>query len=531
MRRLFVAVLLGGSLLARPVAAQTSGPVPEGPTLTTDRPAYARGQVIRVEGEGWPARTLLTVELCGNEAANGSVDCDARNATTGAATADGTLFVDLLASAPPSLCPCVVHVFSPGGAVDLGVRVRIEGVPEGEVTADELPARRLEVTELGLTRSRGLATWFGAAPTGTLRATVANTGEVPVQGAALRVRWGRSVAGTRTIDADDVGPLAPGETVEVEIPVELEPVSFGRYVVSAGVTGFSGSTETTALSTYPVGLILVVMLLATALVALRVWRFWHEDEDEDEAAPVPVLPRPEPAPVAPVVEDAADTGPPLRRVPTPVRAGVLVVVLAVALTGVVRGCADDPAEEDLTPEELCAELREIDPGRSFAGASAERLAAAAVRVSDLEDRVPRSVAGAVSAITTEIDEDPTVLALPRLEQGDEGYTQAYQAAYALRFDGEITVAAALLERYGVDECDMEPSGAFDIDAVRDRDLDPAAVPVLTQDEIEALRVEFSPSDVEGFELEPFEIPEVEFDDDLDGFELEVPEIPRPELGP
>lgn len=527
MRRLFVAVLLGGLLLARPAAAETTVAPPDEPTLTTDLPAYARGQVIRVEGEGWPARTLLTVELCGNEAANGSVDCDARNATTGATTSDGRLIATLLASAPPSPCPCVVHVFSPGGATDLGVRVRIEGVPTAEVTTTDLPTRRLEVTDLDLRRGGGAAIWFGGAPTGTLRATVANTGDVPVEGAALRVRWGRSATGTRVVDADDVGPLAPGETTVVEVPVRMEPLAFGRYVVAADVAGFSGSAETTALSSYPVGLILLGVLVVAGLLARTLWRDRLADDEDDPAPP----PAPEPAP-APPAEADVEAPAPARRIPVPVRAGVgVAVVVGVALVGgLVRGCSDDDVGR-ITDEQLCTELREIDPGRSFAGEGVERLAAAAVRLHDLEGRVPRAVAGAVSAIATEVDEAPAVLDLPRLDQGDDGYTEAYQAAYALRFDSEVAVAAALLERYGIDECGLEPSGAFDIEAVRDRDLDPADVPVLTQEDLDALRVEFSPTELDGFALEPFEIPEVEFDDDLDGFELEVPEIPQPDLGP
>ncbi|HEU5151626.1 MAG TPA: hypothetical protein VFU19_14085 [Iamia sp.] len=531
MRRLLAVALLGVLLVARPVAGQES----EGPTLTTDRPAYARGQVIRVEGEGWPSRTLLTIELCGNEAANGSIDCDSRHATTGATTADGRLFVNLLASAPPSPCPCVVHVFSPGGNTDLGVRVRIQGVPEAEVSTAEVPNRRLEVTDVEISTSNRLATWFGAAPRGTMRATVENTGDVPVHDAALRVRWGRSEAGTRTIDAEDLETLEPGESTVVEIPVEMEPLSFGRYVVSAGVAGFSDSTAHDAITAYPLGLILLAVLGVAALVAVRAWRARLAGGEPEPGPPLVAPPPPAPAPAPePAVDaegddDDADDG--LRRIPLPVRAGVgVAVVLAVVLTGAfLRGCADDDGGA-VSEDDLCEALVEIDPGRAFGGGSAERLAASAVRVYDLQDRVPEEVAGAVSAITNEIDEDPTVLDLPRLEQGDEGYTEAYQAAYALRFNSEVAVAAALLERYAVDECGMAPSGAFDLEAVRASDLDAAAVPVLSQDEIDALRIEFTPADVEGFELKPFEIPQVSFDDDIEGFELEVPEIPQPDLG-
>jgi hypothetical protein len=210
-----------------------------------------------------------------------------------------------------------------------------------------------------------------------------------------------------------------------------------------------------------------------------------------------------------------------------VRSTALGALLVLAIGA--SACSDDGAEE-LTSEELCTALGDIDPGNSFAGDDATTFAGAARRVAELADRAPEEVSSAMAVIAAKVDENPAVRDLPDLEQADDGYADAFQASYALRFDAEVAVAAALLERYGVDECGLEPSGRFDIEAIRDSDLAAAEIPPLTQQELEALRIEFTPADLRGFELRPFEIPDVQFDQDLSEFRLEEPEIPRPQLG-
>lgn len=262
-------LLAGAALSALPAAAQSDE---EPPTLTTAEPVYDRGQTIRVEGEGWPSNEVLTVELCGNEAANGSVDCDARNAKTVATTRDGKLFVDLLATSPPSPCPCVVHVFLPGGELDLAVRVGINGVPTAPVQAVEGPARSLDVTAAALSGGGSLGSWFGAAPTRTLTLTVENDGEVPLEGAALRIGWGRPDDPSRIVEAPDLERLEPGESVEVEVPVTLAPLAWGEYAVAGRIVGFEGSQFETTTSSYPWGLILLPFVAIAALIARSVVR-------------------------------------------------------------------------------------------------------------------------------------------------------------------------------------------------------------------------------------------------------------------
>lgn len=278
------AVAVGALVLAGPASAQE---VDDVPTLRTERPVYDRGQSIRVEGEGWPGNTVLTVELCGNEAANGSVDCDARNAKTVATTRDGALFVDLLATSPPSPCPCVVHVFLPGGDLDLAVRVGINGVPTAPVEVVTGPARQLDVTSASLDGGSTLGSWFGGAPTRTLRLTIENTGDVALEGSALRVGWGRPSDPSRVVDAPNLERLEPGESVEVEVPVTLAPLAWGDYVAAGRIAGFEGSQFEASTTSYPWGLILLPLVLVGVVVGAVVIRSRRGVESEGAASAEP----------------------------------------------------------------------------------------------------------------------------------------------------------------------------------------------------------------------------------------------------
>lgn len=218
---------------------------------------------------------------------------------------------------------------------------------------------------------------------------------------------------------------------------------------------------------------------------------------------------------------------------TSVRRRAAAAATAVCLATTILGaCSGGEDAEPLTKKELCTELRKIDPGPSFAGDDAVALAKATSRIQALAERSPKATRAAMKAIAAAAHKQPDLAKLPDLKQGDEAYGAAYQSAYAFRFDKKVGVAAALLERYGVDECGMEPSGLFNIEAVRDSDLTAAAIPVLTQKDLEELRVEFEPADLEGHELKPFEIPPVEFKKDLDEFKLQPNEktIPESKLG-
>lgn len=216
----------------------------------------------------------------------------------------------------------------------------------------------------------------------------------------------------------------------------------------------------------------------------------------------------------------------VRRGPLALGAGATAAVLLLW----AGPCTRDAPREAVSKDDLCEVITEIEPGTAFAGGSASALASATAEIADLRGRASGDVGEAIDVVAQRADAFPQVLDLPGLEQGDDGYAEAFQAAYALRFDSQLAVAAALIERYGVDECGLEASGLFDIDAVRASDLGGAEIPVLSQEELDGLRVEFDPAEFSEFELQPFEVPEVTFDEDFGEFTLDPPEFPQPDLG-
>lgn len=208
------------------------------------------------------------------------------------------------------------------------------------------------------------------------------------------------------------------------------------------------------------------------------------------------------------------------------------VAALVVLAGGVGGWAgsrsgDEPAA--LTTEEMCDLLREVDPGPALGSGNLRDRAGAVVVLGEVADRAPDDLRGALAVLAAQADAEPLLADFPTLEPGDDDYGLAYQAAYQLSFDSQVTVAGGLVERYAVDTCGMEASGLFDIDAVRDSDLRGADIPVLTQEQLEQLRVSFDGADFSEFELEPFEIPPVEFNEDFGEFQLDLPEMRPPDL--
>ena len=63
-----------------------------------------------MSGRGWDPRSNVVVELCGNLAIGGSVDCDIRGSRVVAVGPDGRFAAELVVGALPAPCPCVIRV-------------------------------------------------------------------------------------------------------------------------------------------------------------------------------------------------------------------------------------------------------------------------------------------------------------------------------------------------------------------------------------------------------------------------------------
>jgi hypothetical protein len=229
---------------------------------------------VVVEGRGFPSQTYnVQVEVCGNQALNGTADCNSPTARTTFTDAAGSFSLDLVVAMPPKPCPCVVVAFAPALSDLVTVPFAVIGAPEAAPAAPP-PAfaqKTLKVEGARLEGNRDWQTWFGASTTRDLVFTVYNTGTAPVDDPPLVLTAGKGNNPGGVVTSPRVGHIEPGARRVVRAAVPFEPLSFGRYTVK-GRIGNTGAEETFRVhtSTYPWGLFaLVIVVLQIILLGMR----------------------------------------------------------------------------------------------------------------------------------------------------------------------------------------------------------------------------------------------------------------------
>lgn len=280
--RLAAAWLVGSVLAALPATAAepaTAAPwataaepvVAAEPALAADRTAAKAGDQVLVRVAGWAPGNLL-LEVCGNEAANGSVDCAVGSSVNVPVQPDGTGAAVLPITRPPAPCPCVLRARALVGGAMRAVPLVIHGVasrPPGQ------PATARQSTRLGITATRwgdagpGWVALFAGPARHTLRVTVRNTGAAPVRQPRLSVVAGRTGQPTAIVVVPPLGGLEPGQQRTVDIPVTFGAPTWGAYTARVEVSGAAqpvvGYAHTTS---YP-WVLLIVVSLGGALAVRR----------------------------------------------------------------------------------------------------------------------------------------------------------------------------------------------------------------------------------------------------------------------
>jgi hypothetical protein len=309
-----VVLVLVSMVQSSPASAGTDAP--QQPTVEVVENADSETLTYGIAGSGWRPATLVQLELCGNDARNGSVDCALGTAQIVAADAQGQVRGRLSTSPPPSLCPCVVRAVSLGSDETATTPVRVPGVaemPPGAAGVEPPPA----VTELTV-GSRLVADgspwgpWVGTAPKRTLVVMVANTGNVPVDDAVLSITVGRSKPPTGFTEPVALGAIDVGEVREVEVPVELPTLTWGGYQVHGEISGTDEPVEfAESTSSYP-WLLIVLGIFGIAHLALVLLRreIRKRLPDDDSSA----MGGPEPRPSLPAASMLA-IGPSDRTLP------------------------------------------------------------------------------------------------------------------------------------------------------------------------------------------------------------------------
>ncbi|MGW5678585.1 hypothetical protein ACWEV4_26520 [Streptomyces sp. NPDC003860] len=210
----------------------------DGPKVKLDQQQAAKGGKVTVSGDGWPARTLLMLLLCGENMLGGTNSC--ANADGRAVTTDdrGGFRKELPVVAPPKPCPCVVHVATvTGGPTAADAPFAVAGHPTAPLPTPTGTGKLAVLATTRLEGDSGVLVFFGAAPARRLVFTVGNLGTTSVKDPVFQVGTAHGVYAPQWDERQWRGTIAPGQKAKVTLPVELAAGAHGDYEVSVKYGG------------------------------------------------------------------------------------------------------------------------------------------------------------------------------------------------------------------------------------------------------------------------------------------------------
>jgi hypothetical protein len=213
------------------------------------------------------------VELCGNAARRGTVDCDRLGATATRVDEDGTGLARLLVGQPPAPCPCVVRVSVTGVGATTSVPIELAGlaVENASDTSDlgSMEAvRTIEVLATSIAPDERNMAVFGFGVGRRIDVTLRNAGTVVLSDVTVSGVLSGWAAGSQPVAGPPPFTLAAGAERQISIPVELPSPAFGDYRFVGRIDGGDRAVEiSVGTSHVPWGLVnAVVVGVASVLV-------------------------------------------------------------------------------------------------------------------------------------------------------------------------------------------------------------------------------------------------------------------------
>lgn len=268
-----VALTTVAAALASPASAQSNV---SGPTVSLDRSEATPGDPVIVTVAGFAARPV-TISICGNEARRGSVDCDMRGSRARETQPDGPIGADLVVSPPPTPCPCIVRVSTQDNRMIAVAPIVIIGHPVADVVGAPTAEQLLIADIVAESASPGvgdqLRSSLGGSTAYDVTVRVTNTATFDIADATVAATFTRGrFDDTRNIDLPNPGSLAPGETWEETVTVDVPALTFGEVVWDATASGQGPAvTATDSTSSRPVLLYVLGAILVIDLMIL-LWR-------------------------------------------------------------------------------------------------------------------------------------------------------------------------------------------------------------------------------------------------------------------
>jgi hypothetical protein len=272
MRRRLIAALATTFLVALGFGGQARADQPV-PRLSVMPGLTKVGGIVTVTGSGLPGSALFTVQVCGNNARSGTVDCATLAAQTVVTSPLGVLSMQLKVARPPTACPCVVLAWSTQQPMPYMATIALKGMPalaggggESAVAAPQSQQTSLSVTNARMARASWL-TWLGVQNKRRLTFTVTNSGSSPAPSPLVQLSETSTVGATRTLAGTQLDDIPPHTTKTVVVPVDLGSIALGVTHVTGSVTA-DGQPTSFALSTssVPWAWIILILFLAHRLV-------------------------------------------------------------------------------------------------------------------------------------------------------------------------------------------------------------------------------------------------------------------------
>lgn len=227
--------LLPVLLLLLPTAPASADPTP---AVKLSQTQAGKGGDITVSGTGWRPGTLLMMLICGQAVpgrgviggTNSCANSDGRAVTT---DAKGAFSKKMPVAEPPKPCPCVVHVATvTGEQAIVDAEFTVAGHPTAPLPQQTGGGRLAVLAATRLEGDLGILVFFGAPPSRRLEFTVGNLGSAPVKDPVFQIGTAHGVFAPQWEEQQWRGTIAPGQKVQVKLPVQLSAGAHGDYQIS-----------------------------------------------------------------------------------------------------------------------------------------------------------------------------------------------------------------------------------------------------------------------------------------------------------
>jgi hypothetical protein len=304
---------LGLAGLAGLAGATADEPTTTGPTVVAGRSEVSPGSTLRLTIDGFDS-PWVTMTVCGNEARQGSGDCDLPGSVTNEFNPGSpTMIYNYPVGTPPTDCPCVIRVVGRDTREIAQAPIVLTGHPVGPIIEPPVIGEMVEldvVARVGdMPGMSGLRSQLGGATTYDVTVSVRNISNAPLQQVRLSGSAGRNASDNLTeLPFDDPGLIAVGQTWQQTVAVVIPAPSFGAVQWRATASNAGPPVATSITTQHRPWLLILLVLVAVGSLGLVFLRWLvrrRAERDEQRAATQGATPGDVPAAEAPTMAGAS----------------------------------------------------------------------------------------------------------------------------------------------------------------------------------------------------------------------------------